>query len=216
MYIIIMGAGRVGSRLAKVLALEGHEIMVIDKDEKAFARLGDSKRIKTVEGIGFDIEVLKQAGIERADAFIAVTNGDNSNIVASLIAKNRFRVPKVFARIYDPLKEKLYQTFGLQTISSTSWAANKIKDMLLHAEVVRHMSFGNGEVEILEAEIFPQLAGKRVADLTVPGEIDVICIIRYGRSFVPTSGTVLEEKDGIAFSVVNTAIPTLKRMLHLA
>ena len=216
MHIVIMGAGRVGSRLAKVLALEGHEITMIDKDEKAFGRLGDTPKIKKVEGIGFDIDVLKSAGIERADAFIAVTNGDNGNIVASLIAKNRFRVPKVFARIYDPLKEKLYQTFGLQTISSTSWAANKIKDMLLHAEIVRHMSFGNGEVEILEAEVFPELAGKRVADLTVPGEIDVISIIRYGHSFVPTSGTVLEEKDGIAFSVVNTSIPTLKRMLHLA
>lgn len=215
MYIIIMGAGRVGSRLAKVLTLEGHEVTIIDKNPKAFRRLGATK-VNQIEGVGFDLDVMQEAGIEKADAFIAVTNGDNSNIVGSLIAKNRFRVPKVIARIYDPLRERLYQTFGIQTISSTSWAANKIKSMISHVELVRHMSLGNGEVEVVEAEIFPQLAGKKVADLTVPGEISVISIIRYGRSFVPSSETVLEEKDGIAFTVTSTAIPTLKKLLYLA
>lgn len=215
MYIVIMGAGRVGTRLAKVLTLEGHKVALIDKDPKAFRRIGETE-VKKVEGIGFDLDVLNEAGIENADAFIAVTNGDNSNIVGSLIAKNKFRVPKVIARIYDPLRERLYQTLGIQTISSTSWAANKIKNMLLHAETVRHMSFGNGEVEVVEAEVLPQLAGKKITDLTVPGEIDVIAIIRYGKSFVPTTGTVLQEKDGIAFTVTSTAIPTLKKLLFLS
>lgn len=215
MYIVIMGAGRVGTRLTKVLTLEGHKIALIDKNAKSFRRLGQATKVKTVEGVGFDLDVLKEAGIEKADAFIAVTNGDNSNIVGSLIAKNRFRVPKVIARIYDPLREKLYQTLGIQTISSTSWAANKIKNLLLHVEVMRHMSFGNGEVEVVEAEVFPQLAGKKVSTLTVPGEINVISIIRYGRSFVPSAGTVLQEKDGIALTVTSTAIPTLKKMLYL-
>jgi trk system potassium uptake protein TrkA len=215
MYIVIMGAGRVGSRLAKVLTLEGHDVTVIDSNPKAFKRLGESK-VNKVEGIGFDIDVLEKAGIERADAFIAVTNGDNSNIVGSLIARNRFRVPKVIARIYDPLRERLYQTLGIQTISSTSWAANKIKNLLLHTELVRHMSFGNGEVEVYEGEVSPQLAGKKVADLTVPGEINVIAVIRYGRSFVPTTGTILEEKDGIAFTVISSAVPILKKLLYLA
>jgi len=214
MYIVIMGAGRVGSRLAKVLTLEGHKVVVIDKDAKAFKRLGATK-VKEVEGVGFDLEVLEKAGIEEADAFIAVTNDDNSNVVGSLIAKNRFRVPKVIARIYDPLKEKLYQTFGIQTISSTSWAANKIKNMLLHVELIRHMSFGNGEVEIYEGEVSPQLSGKKVAGLAVPGEINLISVIRNGHSFVPTAGTILEEKDGIAFTVTSTAIPTLKKLLFL-
>jgi len=215
MYIVIMGAGRVGSRLAKVLTLEGHKVAVIDKDPRAFRRLGTTK-VEKVEGVGFDLDVLKKARIDEADAFIAVTNGDNTNIVGSLIAKNRFRVPKVIARIYDPLRERLYQTFGIQTISSTSWAANKIKNLLLHVELLRHMSFGNGEVEVYEGEVSPQLSGKKVADLLVPGEINVIAIIRNGRSFVPTSGTILEEKDGIAFTVTSTAIPTLKKLLYLS
>jgi trk system potassium uptake protein len=215
-HIVIMGAGRVGARLAKVLTLEGHDVSIIDSDASAFARLGDSANIHTVEGVGFDLEVLREAGIERADAFIAVTNGDNANVVGSLIARNRFRVPKVIARIYDPLRERMYQALGIQTISSTAWAANKIKDMVLHVELVRHMSFGNGEVEVVETEVSPQLAGKKVSDLTVPGEIEPIAVIRYGRSFVPTTGTVLEEKDGIAFTVTSSALPTIKKLLHLA
>jgi len=211
-----MGAGRVGSRLAKVLTLEGHKVALIDKDPKAFERLKKTiSNIKHVEGIGFDLDVLQEAGIEKADAFIAVTNGDNSNIVGSLIAKNRFRVPKVIARIYDPLRERLYQKLGIQTISSTSWAANKIKNMILHAAVVRHMSFGDGEVEIVEAEISPQLNGKAVADLVIPGEINVVSVIRYGKSFVPTTGTILEERDGIALAVTSTAIPRLKKLLGI-
>jgi len=215
MYIVIMGAGRVGSRLAKVLSLEGHKVVVIDKNLEAFKRLGVTK-VKKVEGVGFDLDVLQEAGIEEADAFIAVTDDDNSNVVGSLIARNRFRVPKVIARIYDPLKEKLYQMLGIQTISSTSWAANKIKNLLLHVELVRHMSFGNGEVEIYEGEVSPQLSGKKVADLTVTGEINVISVIRNGHSFIPTSGTILEEKDGIAFTITSTAIPTLKKLLFLS
>jgi trk system potassium uptake protein TrkA len=213
MRIIIVGAGRVGSRLAKVLGLEGHEIIVIDKNPKIFERLGKTFKGKTVEGNGYDLDTLKKAGVERADALIAVTNSDNANVVIALVAVNRFRVPKVIARIYDPLREKLYQTLGIQTFSSTSWAANKIKNVVAHGELVRHMSFGNGEVEVVEGEILPQLAGKKVADLTVPGELEPISIIRYGRSFVLTSGTILQEKDGIAFVVMSTAVATLKKLL---
>lgn len=213
MYIVIMGAGRVGSRLAKVLTLEGHNVTIIDKNPKTFKRLGKTS-IKTITGIGFDLDVLKEASIEQADAFIAVTDDDNSNIVGALIAKNRFRVPSVIARIYDPSRENLYQSLGIQTISSTSWAANKIKNTLLYAEMVRYMSFGSGEVEIYEVEIFPQLSGKQVRELSIPGEIEVIAITRNGRSFVPTSGAILEEKDSIAFSVISTAVPTLKKLLY--
>lgn len=215
MYIIIMGCGRVGAQLAKVLTLEGHDLTVIDKNPSAFERLPRTFTGKKITGIGFDEEVLLEAGIERADAFIAVTNGDNSNIVGALSAKNRFLVPKVIARIYDPLREQLYQQLGVQTISSTSWAANKIKDLILHAELVRHLSFGSGEVDLIEGEIPPQLAGKKVADLNVPGEIMVTAIVRYGHAFIPGLGAAFEEKDGIQVVVESSSIPKLKKMLYL-
>ncbi len=213
MRIIIVGAGRVGSRLSKVLGLEGHDIVIIDKDPRVFERLGKAFKGETVVGLGYDLDTLNEAGIDSADALVAVTNSDNANVVTALVAKNRFRVPKVVARIYDPLRERLYQTLGIQTFSSTSWAANKIKNVIAHAELIRHMSFGNGEVEVVEGEIAPQLAGKKLADLTIPGEVQPISVIRYGRSFVPTSGTVLQEKDGISFAVMSSAVPTLKKLL---
>lgn len=216
MHIVIMGAGRVGSRLAKVLALEGHTVSIIDLDPKAFERVGDPSKVAKVEGVGFDLDILEEARIRDADAFIAVTNSDNANVVGSLVARNRFRVPKVIARIYDPQKESLYQTLGIQTISPTGWAANKIKSMVSRVDLVRHMSFGNGEVEIFEAEVSPQLAGRKVADLSVPGEISVVAITRFGRSFVPTSGTILEERDGVSLAVTSTAAPTLRKLLYLA
>lgn len=215
MYIVIMGCGRVGSQLAKVLTLEGHDIAVIDRQEAAFQRLPKTFKGKMVTGIGFDQDVLAEAGIERADAFIAVTNGDNSNIVGALVARTRFRVPKVVARIYDPVREKLYQHLGVQTISSTSWAANKIKDIVLHGEMVRHMSFGSGEVDLMEAEILAPLEGRRVADLNVHGEITVITVVRNGHAFVPGLGTTFELGDGIQIVVDNSAIPKLKRLLHV-
>jgi len=215
MQIVIVGAGRVGSRLAKVLDLEGHKVIVIDEKAKVFERLGKAFKGRTVEGIGYDLDVLEQSGIDRADALVAVTNSDNANVVTALIGKNRFQVPKVIARIYDPLRERLYQTLGIQTFSTTSWAANKINNIITHAEVIRHMSFGNGEVEVVEGEVLPQLVNKKLAELTIPGEIQPISIIRNGRAFVPTSGTVLEEKDGIAFTVMTSAVTTLKKLLHI-
>ena len=215
MQIVIVGAGRVGARLSKVLDLEGHKVIVIDKSAKVFERLGKAFKGRTVEGIGYDLDVLQESGIDRADALVAVTNSDNANVVTALIAKNRFQVPKVIARIYDPLRERLYQTLGIQTFSTTSWAATKINNIITHAEVIRHMSFGNGEVEVVEGEVLPQLANKTLSELSIPGEVQPISVIRNGRAFVPTSGTVLEEKDGVAFTVMTSAVATLKKMLHI-
>lgn len=215
MYIIIMGCGRVGSQLAKVLTLEGHEIAVIDKKPAAFERLSPSFTGKKITGIGFDLEVLKAADIERADAFISVTNGDNSNILGARIAKNRFRVPKVIARIYDPVRERLYQKMGIQTISSTSWAANKIKNLIVHAELVRHLSLGSGEVELVEGEISPTVAGRRVVDLNVPAEIKVVAIVRLGRAFIPSLGATFEAGDHVQLVTLSSSVPKLKRMLGL-
>ncbi|MDP1809382.1 MAG: TrkA family potassium uptake protein [Actinomycetota bacterium] len=216
MYVVIMGCGRVGSQLAKVLTLEGHQVAVIDKDSAAFKRLGPTFTGNKYEGIGFDLEVLKAAGIEKADAFVSVTNGDNTNILGARIAKNTFRVPKVIARIYDPVREKLYRQMGIQTISSTSWAANKIKDLVLHAELVRHLSFGNGEVDLIEGEVAPALAGARVADLNIPGEVKVVAVIRLGSAFIPGLGTELQAGDGVQFTVLSSAMPKLKKLLHLS
>jgi trk system potassium uptake protein TrkA len=130
MKVIIMGCGRVGARLAALLDSEGHEVTVIDTDAYSFRRLPPSFKGTTLLGNGIDEEVLRKAGIEQADAFVAVTQGDNRNIMANQIAKHIFNVPKVICRIYDPLRQELFETLGLETVSSTTIFAQILKEKL--------------------------------------------------------------------------------------
>lgn len=131
MNIVILGCGRVGAHLAKMLVAEGHQVTVIDKDSTAFAYLGSDFPGKLVVGTGIDEDVLSQAGIEKADAFVAVTNGDNTNVMAAQVAKEIFGVPRVICRIYDPLREEIYRALGLETICPTLWGVNRIREILI-------------------------------------------------------------------------------------
>jgi trk system potassium uptake protein TrkA len=130
MRVVILGCGRVGAYLAKMLAEAGQQVTVIDKNSLAFARLGPDFAGKTVVGTGIDEDVLRQAGIEQADAFVAVTNGDNTNMMAAQVARETFGVTRVICRVYDPLRGEIYRTLGLETICPTTWAANRIKELL--------------------------------------------------------------------------------------
>ena len=119
MKVIVMGCGRVGEQLARLLVDDGHEVAVIDYETSALARLGPNFRGKRIKGIGFDREVLIQAGIEQADAFAAASSSDNANIVAARIAHNIFHVPRVVTRLFDPQRAEIYRRLGMLTISST-------------------------------------------------------------------------------------------------
>jgi trk system potassium uptake protein len=128
MKIIILGSGRVGSRLAKLLDMDGHEVTVVDRNPDQFRRLGPDFRGDSVVGTGIDEDVLRTAGIENADVFVAVTNGDNTNVMAAQIAQVIFKVPKVITRIYDPIREDVYHDMGLDTICPTTIISNMIRD----------------------------------------------------------------------------------------
>lgn len=135
MRIVILGCGRVGSTLAAILTREGHHVAVIDRDQGAFdkaaQRLGADFTRETVRGVGIDEGTMRQAGIEEADAFVAVTSGDNTNIVAAQIARQRFRVPKVVARVYDPIRAQAYRQAGVETVCTTILGAGIFHDLLL-------------------------------------------------------------------------------------
>jgi trk system potassium uptake protein TrkA len=148
MHIIIVGCGRVGSELAKILSAEGHDIVIIDKNPNAFKRLGSSFNGITITGIGFDPEILKRAGVERAQALISVTNGDNSNVMTGQIAKKIFNVPKVITRIYDPSRAHIYRRFGLDTICTTIIGAKIIKDAVLQKEETHEVPLGKDKILI--------------------------------------------------------------------
>lgn len=130
MKVVIMGCGRVGATLAQQLDASGHTVSIIDRNSDSFARLGSSFGGQMVLGTGIDEDVLRQAGIEQADAFVAVTNGDNTNAMSAQIAKMVFRVPHVVARMYDPIRDETYKTLGLETVSPTNIGVQRIKEMI--------------------------------------------------------------------------------------
>jgi len=214
MRLVIVGCGRVGAHLARVMSAESHTVVVVDKNTESFKRLGKEFAGRTVTGIGFDRDVLREAGIERADAFAAVTNGDNSNYIAASVARDTFRVPQVVARIYDPQREAIYRELGIRTISSTSWAVNTIKRILMGNELDSALQFGSGEVEITEVSISGRLVGRFVRDLAVPGEIAPVALVRRGRAFLPTPGVPLEDGDVLHVAVLATAAGLLESMIR--
>jgi trk system potassium uptake protein TrkA len=215
MRVVIMGCGRVGEQLARLMAEEGHHIAVIDYDASTFARLGPNFKGQTVRGIGFDREVLLRAGIEQADAFAATSSSDNVNIVAARIARNIFHVPRVVARLFDPRRAEIYRRLGIFTISSTTWGAERIREIFSFAELDPLLTFGSGEVFMFSVDATSQLIGRLVRDLTVPNEITVVAITRAGCAFLPVSGSQFHSGDVIHLAVLASAIDRIRDLLGL-
>ena len=215
MKIIIMGCGRVGSQVSQLLVGHGHEVTVIDHDANALARLGAEFKGKIVRGLGFDRNVLIEAGVETAEGFIAASSSDNANIVAARIARNIFRVPRVVARLYDPVRAEVYQRLGLTTISSTAWGAERIVEVVTHADLdVLHI-FRDGGTTMVRVEAPARLNGHRVAQMNIPGEVSVTAITRNDRTFIPVSGTEFQEGDIIYLAVIPSAMLRLEELLGI-
>ncbi len=130
MKVVIMGCGRVGAQLANLLDADGHSVAVLDTNSYSFRRLLPDFNGTALVGNGIDEEALKRAGIEEADVFLALTQGDNRNVMAAQIAKHIFNVPRVICRIYDPLRQELYSTLGLEAISPTTVFAEILREKL--------------------------------------------------------------------------------------
>ncbi len=215
MKIIIMGCGRVGSQIARLMSDEGHEVIVIEQDPIAIARLGANFRGAVIRGLGFDKEILQDAGIEQADAFVAASQSDNANIIAARIARNIFHVPRVVARLYDPLRAEIYRRLGLLTISTTTWGAERIRELITFAELDPVFSFGSGEVSLVASEVPAHLVGRMVKDLTVLGESYVVSITRDGKAFLPVSGSEFRAGDMLHVAVMASAMDRFKALLGL-
>ncbi|PZR56732.1 MAG: TrkA family potassium uptake protein [Candidatus Meridianibacter frigidus] len=206
MRYLIVGCGRVGSALANLLDADGHEIIVVDENPAAFKRLGKHFKGHVEVGTGIDYDVLKRAGAQRADGFIAVTDGDNRNVMAALIAQRMFKINRIVARIYDPPRGAMYRELGIDTVCPTTIGAKLIRDVLMEAPWDTLQSFDFGKVTSVSATIEAADAGKRVADLEQPGKIR-IAAIRSGKSVrVAANDTVLAEGDEINAIVAPEAI----------
>ncbi len=214
MRMIVVGCGRVGVLLTTLLESEQHQVTVIDKDASAFRRLPSTFHGRTIAGVGFDRDVLREAGIERVDALAAVTSGDNSNFITATVARDTFRVPTVVARIYDPQREQIYRRLGIHTISSTTWGAHRIKNLMLNTGAQGSNELGNGEVELLALPVPALMVGRTVRDVAMQGEIAVFAVLRDGRAFVPTPGTVIEQDDTLHLSVLATALGKVEQLFR--
>jgi trk system potassium uptake protein TrkA len=215
MKVIVMGYGRIGSQVAKLLMEQGHEVTIIDHDANADTRLSPSFKGKLIRGLGFDRSVLLQAGIEHTEAFVAASMSDNANIVAARIARNIFHVPRVVARLYDPLRAEIYQRLGLTTVSSTNWGAERIFQELTHTEMDVWQTFGRGEVSLVHIEAPSSLYGRNVTQLNVPGEVMVASIVRNEQAFIPVSGTDFQEGDILNLVVLSSAMERLEALLGM-
>lgn len=214
MHIIIVGCGRVGTELAVRLDNEGHSVCVIDKNPKAKLRLPKSFRGQFIAGIGFDWEVLEAANIQEADAFISVTSGDNSNIVAARTAREEYQVPKVVARIYDPRRADIYRDLGITTVASVRWAVNAIHQRLFHKDLAPELTFGNGETVLVRSGLPGYLSGRTVGEFEVDGDILVVELTRGGRSMIPSHSTPVETDDVLTFAVASTSLTRLDSFLN--
>jgi len=203
MNIIIVGCGRVGSELSKLLSGEGHNVVVIDRDAASFERLGGAFNGLTLVGNGFDLAILRQAGIERCDAFCTVTNGDNTNLISAQVAKKIFNVPKVIARVYDPQRAHIYAALGMDVISGTILFASMIRDKIIESRFSSYL-IESKELGVLEIEVKNDLIGSTIDKVNVPQEFMIVAIRRLDGVIIPEASTVLKKKD-ILMGVVKVA-----------
>lgn len=145
-------------------------------------------------GNGFDLELLKQAGIEKADAFCAVTNGDNTNLISSQVAKKIFKVPKVIARVYDPLRAHIYSDLGLDIISGTVLFASMLRDKIVESRFSSYL-IENKDLSVMEIDVTPGLAGKSIQEINIPGEFMAVAIRRMAEVIMPQPSAILKIKD---------------------
>jgi trk system potassium uptake protein TrkA len=213
-HAIIMGCGRVGILLTQELTKAGHDVTVIDKNGSAFDRLPPGFEARTIVGLGFDREILEEAGIKEADAFLAVSNGDNSNIVAARVAREHYHVPHVIARIYDPMRADIYERLNIPTVSTTRWGVKQMMLMLSHPREEIKETLAAGDLFRMRIQIPDHLVGKHVSELEIEGQILVAGVDRGGKGFIPTASSTFQEDDFAAVIVQKDALETLDDLLR--
>src|SRR6266571_459106 len=195
MKVVIMGCGRVGAELTVQLAKAGHEVVIIDKRADAFSRLPPEFEARQVVGVGFDREILEEAGIKDCDAFVAVSSGDNSNIVSARVAREHYHVPNVIARIFDPRRAEIYERLNIPTVASVRWAAKQVMLMLFHSREEIKETLGGGDLFRMKVRIPEHLVGKPVGALSSDKEVIVAGVERGGQGFIPDSASTFQEGD---------------------
>jgi trk system potassium uptake protein TrkA len=194
-HIVIVGCGRVGAGLASRLNERGHSVTVIDIEPTAFRRLG-ALNVETIVGVGYDRDTLRRAGVEHASAVGAVTSGDNTNIVVARTARERFRVPRTFARIYDPRRALIYERLGIPTIASASITVDlALRFVDPDVDGATRWLDPSGRAKLVEREVATSIVGRRYMELDQPGRARIALVRRLGAAVLPTPDLIAQEGD---------------------
>jgi trk system potassium uptake protein TrkA len=207
-----MGCGRVGSTLAQSLERRGNTVAVIDVNADAFRRLGADFEGLTITGVGFDRDILVNAGIERADAFAAVSNGDNSNIIAARVARETFGVERVVARIYDAKRAEVYERLGIPTVATVRWTADRMLRHIVRDDLLEVWRDPTSTIAIVEIPLHPGWIGRAVRALEEACGARVAYVMRFGVSVLPTASMALQDSDQVYMLVDDTIAGSVRKI----
>jgi trk system potassium uptake protein TrkA len=212
-HIVIMGCGRVGARLARSLEKRGHTVAVIDLESEAFRRLGPDFAGKTVRGVGFDREVLLEAGIEDAEGFAAVSSGDNSNILSARVVRETFGVDNVVARIYDPGRAEVYERLGIPTVATVRWTSDQILRRLLPSGSEPQWRDPSGSVRLMEVHVDRAWVGRSIEQIEEATGARVPLVFRMGSGVVPKRTGIFQDGDLLYAAVADAKLASVEAIL---
>jgi len=203
MNVIVVGCGRVGSQLGTLLSVEGHNVVVIDKDPESFNRLGGGFNGITIKGYGFDEDILEEAGVRDCDAFAAVTNLDNTNLMAAEVARKIFGVPHVVARLYNPVRERTYMQLGLDYVCGTTLVAETLLDKIMagHGHHITNL----GDVEVINFKASPKVDGLTVGAIEIKHQFRIAAVARGDAMSIPGPDMTLRTGDVVLASIKEEA-----------
>ena len=212
MNIVVVGCGRVGSQLATMLSVEGHNVVVIDRDEEAFRRLGSTFNGVTIRGLGFDEEVLEEAGIREADALAATTDLDNTNLMTAEVARKIFGVPHAVARLYNPVRERTYQQLDLDYVCGTTLVAENLMEKIKAGH--GHHLYSIDDIEVVEFRAGGAVEGKRVSEVEIDHRFRIFSVSRDRVSHIPHADMMLHQGDIIFGSVKDDVFAKVERYME--
>ncbi len=213
MHIVIMGCGRVGSRLALSLEKRGHTVAIIDVNIDAFRRLGPDFGGQTIKGVGFDREVLNQAAITEAEGFAAVSSGDNSNILSARVVRETYGVENVVARIYDPGRAEVYERLGIPTVATVRWTADQVIRRLLPGGSEPQWRDPSGSVRLLEVHADRSWVGKPIGLMEEQAGARIPFLLRLGQGVVADQKTIFQDGDLVYAGVEDARLADVESIL---
>jgi trk system potassium uptake protein TrkA len=213
MHVVIVGCGRVGSGLARIIEDQGHSVAVVDKASTAFRRLHEGFAGQQVVGVGFDRDRLEEAGIRHAEALAAVTNGDNSNILTARVARETFGIDKVVARIYDPRRAVIYERLGIPTIATVQWTIDRVLRKLLPDAKESDWLDPSARVMVIERPVAPSWAARPLTEVEIPGVARAVAVSRMGTAQVATPDLITQDGDVVYLAVAVDHLDELDELL---